>query len=240
GGEAGGLGSGGVLLDEPAGGPGSEERLAFGDDAERAQEIRGLGVLDEEAAGSGTQRLEHVLVEIERGEDDDAHRGELAVLGDGPGGGETIGAGHANVHQHDVGTLRPGQGHGLVAVTGFPDDFDVGLGVEECPQPPAYQRLIISEHDADHAGSPRGSSARTAKPRPGRGPAESSPPTEAARSRIPAMPFPPLGTPSSLGEAAPSSSTSTVSDPLPTCTRTTASGGRAWRATLVSDSCTMR
>src|SRR5690606_39951567 len=53
-----------------------------------------LGVLDEEAARSAAQRLEHVLVQLERGEDDDPDAVEPVVGGDPPGGLQPVQSGH--------------------------------------------------------------------------------------------------------------------------------------------------
>ena len=57
------------LLDEPARHLRREQRLARGDDAHRGEQLVGQRVLEQEAARTGAQRVEHVLVEIERRED---------------------------------------------------------------------------------------------------------------------------------------------------------------------------
>ncbi len=69
---------------------GESKRVARRDRPDRAQQLDGLGVLHQEAAGTGPQRLEHVLVELERREDHDPHRVERGVVADGPGGGEAV------------------------------------------------------------------------------------------------------------------------------------------------------
>src|ERR1700750_2509673 len=53
-----------------------------------------LGVLDQEAAGPGAQRLEHVLVQLERGQDDHLHSREPSVAGDLVRGLQPVQAGH--------------------------------------------------------------------------------------------------------------------------------------------------
>ena len=100
----------------------------------------------------GPDRLEHVLVEVERGEDHDLHVGQPLVVGDAPGGRQPVDAGHADVHQHDVGPQLEGEAHGLVAVGGLADDGDVVLRVEQGPEPAAHQRLVVGDDDGDHDG----------------------------------------------------------------------------------------
>jgi hypothetical protein len=119
-------------------------------------------VLDDEAAGPGADGLEHVLVELEGGEDDDAHLGQPVVGGDRAGGGQAVGARHADVHEHDVGPLPPGELHRLLAVTGLADHRDVVLGVEQRPEARPHQVLVIGEQHPDHrAPSCNGNCART-------------------------------------------------------------------------------
>src|SRR5512132_2411357 len=76
---------GGELGHQPPGHPGREQGVAFGHGPDPADEVGRLGVLDQEAAGPDPQGLEHVLVEVEGGEDDDADPGQQLVGGDGPG-----------------------------------------------------------------------------------------------------------------------------------------------------------
>ena len=64
------------------------------------------------------------------------------------------------------------------------------VSADQHPQPGAYQRLVVGEHDPDghRAGAGSGSRAATRKPPPGRGPAVNSPPSRATRSRMPVIP----------------------------------------------------
>ena len=63
------------LLDQPARHFRREQRLAVGDDTHGREQVVGQRVLEQEAARAGAQRLEDVLVEIERREDQ--HRASL-------------------------------------------------------------------------------------------------------------------------------------------------------------------
>ena len=61
-----------------------QQRFTAGHHAHRGDELLGWRVLQEESAGTGAHRLEHVLVEVERGQDQDARadrRGRPGVAG---------------------------------------------------------------------------------------------------------------------------------------------------------------
>jgi hypothetical protein len=75
------------LLDKSPGDGRREQGLAESDHPDRLEELLGLRVLDQEAAGAGADRLEHVLVDVEGGDDHHSHAGEAVVPGGrGPGG----------------------------------------------------------------------------------------------------------------------------------------------------------
>jgi hypothetical protein len=118
------------LRDQPPGDPGREQRLTRGDDTHSLEQLRRAGVLHQEAAGAQPQRLEDVLIEVERGEHDDPHVREPVVLRDLARGGEAVHARHADVHQHDVGAQLPRQPHCRLAIGRLADHLDVVLGVE--------------------------------------------------------------------------------------------------------------
>jgi hypothetical protein len=82
-----------------------EERVARCHVADAVQEFVRGDVLAEEAAGSGAQGPGHVLVGLERREDEDAGGGEVGVGADGGGGGEPVGPRHSDVHEDDVGAV---------------------------------------------------------------------------------------------------------------------------------------
>src|SRR5690606_8344426 len=103
-------------------------------------------------------------------------------------------------------TRRRDDGERLATVTRLRGDLEVGLRVDEHADAGAEQRLIVDEHDADHASPsaapgaplsscpvlpvPIGKRARTTKSPPSRS-ARRTPPTSCARSRMPMMPWPP-------------------------------------------------
>src|SRR5262249_12971560 len=149
-----------------------------------------------------------------------------------------------NVHHHDVGLQLADERDRGAAVVRFAHHLEVVFGVEQEAEPGADQLLVVGEDDADHrlaTTSALRRGASTQKPPPTRGPAVSTPPTVAARSRMPASPCPgvPVGP---VAAPSPSSVTWTVSPSLPSWVTATEvwARGPAWRITFVSDSCTMR
>ena len=120
---AGGIGTVGDVGDEPAGDRRRQHRVAGRDDADRLLQVARRRVLEQEAVGAGLQGAEHVVVDVERREDEDARRvGELA---DRHGRGEAVEARHADVHQHHVGRAAPDRLDGVGPVLGLADDRDV-------------------------------------------------------------------------------------------------------------------
>jgi hypothetical protein len=122
-------GGAGELLDQPLGDRRRQQRLAGGHDADARRELLGRHVLEQEAAGAGAQRLVDVLVEVERGEHEDAGR-RVPARGDHLARGlDAVELGHADVHEHDVG-LEPARGVDRLAAVGrLADDVEVLLGV---------------------------------------------------------------------------------------------------------------
>ncbi|MEV4259448.1 Ig-like domain-containing protein, partial [Spirillospora sp. NPDC049652] len=86
-----------------------------------------------------------------------------------------------------VGPQRRAQPDGLGPVGGGADDGEVGLGAEEGGVSGADDLVVVGDEDAGHAGRP-GRVASMRNPPPGAGPVRSSPPTVAARSRMPSRP----------------------------------------------------
>lgn len=93
------------------------------DGADGVEQFVGFGVLTEEAAGAGEQCFEHVLVDLERGEDEYADAGEAVVGGDHAGGGEPVKVRHADVHDDYVGPGLAGLLHGCSAGADLCDDI---------------------------------------------------------------------------------------------------------------------
>ena len=73
------------------------------------------------------------------------------------------------------------------AVAALGDDLEPVLRRQDPRDARAHDRLVVDETDADHAGASTGSRHVTRQP-PGVGPASRSPPSAAARSRMPTSP----------------------------------------------------
>ena len=105
--------------------------------------------------------------------------GGSAVARIAPGGLDAVDVRHAHVHQHHVGP-RPGdQVDGVAPVGRLADHVDVGLALEDHPEPGAHHRLVVDQHDADrHVAATIGTIgnvARTRQPPPGTRPGDELP-----------------------------------------------------------------
>lgn len=191
-----GLGSIEKAGDERTGGLRRQQGVPTGDGADASQEFVGAGALAEEAAGAGPQRAGDVFVGFEGRQYEDASANQVRVIADGLGGGQSVGAGHADVHHDDVGMVRAGEFGGFPAVGCFADHLHIGGRADQDAEGLAQQGLVIGQQDSDghwRRSSSRwcrcnGSSAVTSNPPKARGPACSRPPTDCARSRIPIRP----------------------------------------------------
>jgi hypothetical protein len=65
--------------DQPSGGGGREQGVAAGDGPDRVEQRVRARSLAEESAGSGSQRLEDVLVDLEGGQDQDLDPGQVLI-----------------------------------------------------------------------------------------------------------------------------------------------------------------
>ena len=112
-------------------------------------------------------------------------------------GGDAVQAGHADVHQDDVGPQGGQPLDGFEATDALGHDLEPVGGGEDPGQAGPDDRLVVHERHPDHRVPPSatgrasfassGSVQVTSHPS-GVGPAVSSPPSAAARSRIPTSP----------------------------------------------------
>ena len=70
------------------------------------------------------------------------------------GGLDAVHPRHPDVHQHDVGEVRPGGSERARTVRGLGHDLDAGLGAQDQGESRPHQGLVVGDHDADH-GSDR-------------------------------------------------------------------------------------
>ena len=118
----------GELGDQAAGDRRRQQRFAAGHDVHGLDELGGLDVLEDEAAGTGAQTLVDVLVEVEGGQHQHAGRGVGIVAKDCPGGLQAVHLGHANVHEDDVRLLCGRNRNRLGAIRGLTDDLNLRVG----------------------------------------------------------------------------------------------------------------
>ncbi len=88
-------------------------------------------VLEEESARTGTQRLDDVFVEVERGEDQHPGVPRRVAVDDAPRRLDAVHARHSHVHEHHVRLQRAHGVEGLQAVRGLADHGDVRLGLQD-------------------------------------------------------------------------------------------------------------
>src|SRR5581483_1637629 len=187
-----------------------------------------------------------VLVQIKCRQDQNAgpasrQRSEI------PGGFDPVHDRHTDIHQHHVGTALAAYPHCLGTLGGGAGDREVGLGAEEPGETSPNELVVVSDNDPDlplkaggrrarlqgrlgvHRPAPSllGSVASTRNPPPGAGPVCSSPPTAAARSRMPSRPWPPAG--GQCGGPGPLSRTRTRRSPFPNVSSTSTAVPGAWR-----------
>jgi hypothetical protein len=128
-----GLLSAGELLNETLGGARSEDGVPGCDRADGGDQVAGLGVFEQEAAGARTQPGVDVIIEVEGGQDQYLRRQpsghEVA------GGLDAVTAGHPDIHEHNVGMQRGAHGDGGRPVAGLTGHFDIGFGVQDQAKP---------------------------------------------------------------------------------------------------------
>ena len=80
---------------------------------------------------------------------------------------------HLQIHQNDLGSsplrVEPRElGDGFPPVAGLADDLQIAFAVEEAPQPPADDDVVVDDQDPDRAVPLRRHPARAAGSRPTR------------------------------------------------------------------------
>jgi hypothetical protein len=161
-------------------------RLAPHHRLERLADLLGAGVLGQVAAGAGAQRLDDRALVVVGGEREHLDTG--VALAQAPGRRHPVDAGHAQVHEDGVGPQLGGQGDGLLAVGGGPDDLDATQQPEQHHQALADDPLVVGDQHPDHhRRAHAGTHSSTRKP-VSVGAAVSVPSSSSARSRMPVSP----------------------------------------------------
>lgn len=109
-------------------------------------------VLEQEAAGPRAQGREHVLVEIECGQDHDPRR--MPGVDQLPRGRDPVQRRHPHAHQHDVGRRAPGDLDHLASVSGLAHDRQAIASVDDHPKAGAHQLLVVGQQHPDRHREP--------------------------------------------------------------------------------------
>src|SRR5437867_2342961 len=152
---------------------------------------------------------------------------------------ESVEPRHGEVEHQNVDRLLTQRAQSRVSVRDFLHQHEAGLAFEDLAYAGPHQRMVVCEQDSKraHPAAPPGMVASSLKPAPGALPISRTPPTAVTRSRMPRRPRWGIGSPST---PRPSSSTARCTWPFSEDNRTRTRPAAAWRATLVSASCTTR
>ena len=143
----------------------------------------------------GADRLEDVLVEVERGQHDDVHIGEVRVVDDLTRvAARPSSSGMRMSMTTTSGSSRRTSSIASPPFSASPTTSRSSSASRRTRKPGSKQRLVVGQDDPGHPFPPwRGSYGRwawTRNPPPGLDPAARVPPTVVARSRIPIEPVP--------------------------------------------------
>src|SRR2546427_2307730 len=159
---------------------------------------------------------------------------------------EPVTVGQTEVEQHHIPPLTEGQRHRFGGRACLAELHAIGQALHELDQSTAHQRVIVHDENANHRSGrlwpwgAGGNHAATRVPPPERGATSNTPPSTAARSRIPKIPSERGPVVPASVIPPPSSLTSRVTQSLFTPSSMFTRVAPAWRDTFVSASCTMR
>ena len=111
-------------------------------------DVVGLGVFQQKAARPRSERVVDVLVDVERGENEDARTCEQRIRCDVARGVDAVSHRHANVHEHHVGADLLGEVDRLLAVARLARDRKSVVGVEDHAESASHKILVIGDEDA--------------------------------------------------------------------------------------------
>jgi hypothetical protein len=126
-----------------------EQGFSGGDHANPRNEVGCRGPLQQEAACPCAQRFVDVLIELKRGQDDDARCLGPSERNNFPRSNEPALNRHLDVHQDDVGIELRCRVHCLGAIRCFTDNLKVRLGFEDQPKPGSHEVLVVGDQHAN-------------------------------------------------------------------------------------------
>ncbi len=132
--------------DQTPGDGGIDQRVTGRHRPDRADQLLGRGVLEQEAAGPSAERLVDVLVGVEGGQDQHPGGGPGQHR---PGRLQTVQPRHPDVHQHHVGLERHRPLDRLHPVGRLPHHVDATGGADDHPEARPYETLVVGDQEAD-------------------------------------------------------------------------------------------
>jgi pimeloyl-ACP methyl ester carboxylesterase len=127
----------------PAPNPEGYLSVFFAPSPDRAHQLIDRRVLEQKPAGPGPECLDDVIVESERGEDED-------LLARHPSRRlDPVHARHADVHQHDVGLVTASELHRLLSVLGHGHHGDRARRLEHGLETRPGERLVVGDENSD-------------------------------------------------------------------------------------------
>ena len=162
-------------LEQPGGDARGDERVAVRRGVHGLGEQGRAGVLEQEAAGAGPQRRVDVLVEVERGDDDDRERVGDAGTGQGPGGLDAVEPGMRMSNRHTSGRRRRASSTARRPSAASPTTSMPGWALRIIVSPVrtiswSSAHELTPDRSCRAAAPARGRTAVTVQPRPGFGP----------------------------------------------------------------------
>ena len=110
-----------------------------------------LGILEEIAGGPGLHRPDDVGVGVIGREDEDG--GGVGERGNEPGGSCPVQDGHAQIHEHHIGTQPGDHGQRLRSIGGLTDHLQAGLLGEHGHHAGPHHRVVVHDEEPDHRGT---------------------------------------------------------------------------------------
>src|SRR5699024_8981440 len=138
------------VVEQASGRRGGDDGSPVDDGADRVEQHLGQSVLEEEPGGAAPQGVQGVLIIVEGGQDDDLRGADLPAVGEAEdllGRFDPVDAGHAHVHEDDIGLLLADgvdAGHAIAGLTGH---GHIGLGVDDHGEASAHKGLVVDEDD---------------------------------------------------------------------------------------------
>ena len=140
-----------VLLDQPPGQGGCQQRLARAHGVDAVDQPVGRRGLEQEARRSGVEGVVDVAVEVVGGQHE--HLGRRPRPGELAGRLDAVHHGHPDVHQGHVRLGASYDVEGLATVGRRTDDL-TAAGLQHQLQPGPDDLLVVDDHDSRHVPAP--------------------------------------------------------------------------------------